>query len=358
MNGLAVDQIPDLVKTTLPNFKNRGKFEAAFEYQQYYFIDEVYQQDRYNAQDGRRIEWTIVLDGNGTARHTSLYATRQERAKKNVVATGYANWCFAEAEATYEAHELTMNRGASQITKYIKTQYFAAYKDLANLIERRAILTPEDSSDTTNPNGVMWWISMLATGTTDYTGGFNGRLARYADASTTATIGGIDANANPLWRNWVANYTGTLDLTACETMRRGCIFTDFRPPRTVKEMYTGPSSKWRVLFGLTKQAEYERLVNSGSDNRNGDLSPFRDAISFRGIRTVGLPTLEGVAYNPIYVVNFSHFYPVIHADWWMKEDEPMRDLAQRHVVVQGIDCQYNYMADNRRLAGFCLHEPF
>lgn len=355
MKGIPTEKIPDLINTTLPHFKNRGRFEAAFELQQYYFVDEIFQQDKYSVQDGSSIEWTVVLDENGTARHTGLYATRN-RNQKDAVRLGTARWCYADAYAAYEAHELTMNRGASAKAKYIKTKYFGAYKSIANIIERRAVLTPEDANDTENPQGVAWWLSKLPSGTTDYVGGFNGKYAAYADGTTTSVIGGIDAVNEPLWRSYVVNHTG-MNINTLESMRKANIFTDFRPPRNVKEMYTGPASKRRVLWGLSFHAEYMRIINQGPDSRNGDYSPFNGDPSVFGVRPVPLPTLEGVAYNPIYCVDFANFKPVVHSDWWMKETSPMNDVDQPHVFIQQIDCQYNYQADNRRSLGYCLHEP-
>lgn len=355
MPGLAVEDIPDLVKTTLPHFKNRGKFEAAFLYQQYYFIDEVFQKDKYETQEGKSIDWTVILDENGTARHTGLYATRQ-RNKKDVVRTCTQRWCFADAEASYEAHELTMNKGPAQITKYIKTQYFAAYVSMANLIERRAVQAPNDATDTENPQGVAFAIAMLDSGVTNYTGGFLGKTARYGDGSTTTTRYGLDSALEPMWRNWGANHNG-MNIQTMNTARRGLWFTGFVPPRTVKEMYMGPASKRRFLWSITDHTEYLALVNSGGDDRNGDISPFKDNVSVHGVRPVPLGTLENVAYTPKYCVDFAHFKPCVHSDWWMKEDEPMRDVDQRHVIIQGFDCQYNYICDNLRVGGFVLHEP-
>lgn len=357
MKGLATSQIPDLINTTLPHFKDRGRFETAFELQRYYFIQEVFQQDRYVVRDGQSIEWTVVLDDNGTARHVKLYATAQARNRRDVVKLATQRWIYAEAEVYYEAHELTMNRGASRKAKYIKTQYFAGYKSLANLLERRAILSPNDANDDENPHGISWWLSLKPSGVTDYTGAFDGYTCRYGDGTTTTIKGGIDGLINELWANWAANYTGAIDLDTMATMRRGMIFANFVPPTSVKEIFRGPNAKWRILWDLYKQEQYEALVNSGSDNRNGDLSPFKNMITFRGVPTIGLPTLNGAAYSPIYCVNLAHFFPVVHSDWWMKEDEPLRDRDQRHVFVQGIDCQYNYMADNIREAGFTLCTP-
>ena len=357
MKGLPLLSLPDVVNTTLPFFKDRGQFHATFKYQRFHFLDEVFPKERMNVQDGDFIDWTIVFRGNGSARHAGLYASRKERSQTSVVNRANAPWCFADAEAIYHDFELKANRGASRITNYIKTQYFAAYKDLAELIEKRAVLSPTDSTDTDNPRGLGWWIRMLTTGTTDYTGGFNGRLFRYADGTTTSSAHGFDSVAEPMSRNWAANHAG-MGIPLCDTIRRGVIYTKFMPPRNVKEMYTGPTKKYRILTGLAYQEQYSRLVNMGPDNRNGDLSPFGTELNFMGIRWVGMPTLDDVSYNPVYCVDFGNFQPVVHSDVWLQEMDPMTDIDQPHVWVQRIDCWYNYMAANPREVGFVIHSPF
>lgn len=353
--GLSVSDIPDMIKTTLPYFANKGNIEVAYELQSYYFLDKVATENKMVVQDGSSIEWTVVLNENGTAEHVGLYAEIDYK-QSDVVHNASQRWTWARAYATYEAHELTMNRGASAKAKYIQTKYFSAYKSIANLLEKRAVLTPEDPSDQVNPNGLLWWFSMLGAGQVDYTGGFNGKLARYGDGTTTTVIGGIDAAVEPLWRNWVANHTG-MNLRTCETMRLGLIQCEFKPPRNVKEMVRGPRSDLRLLMNQFQQAEYERLVNSGSDGRNGDLSPFRNTVTFRGIPIVGMPTLNNVAYEPIICVNFAKFEICVHANWWMEETDPMVHPNQPFVFRQVISCQYNYRLTNRREGGFILHRP-
>ncbi len=356
MVGLKASDIPDLINTTLPHFKDRGRFGVVFEYQQYYFLDKVFSEDKYSVQDGTGIEFRVVLQGNGTARHTKLWATR-ERDKRSVVHVGKATWCYAEAEVYYEKRELSMNKGDSAIASYIKTQYFAAYKDLANLIESRAVLAPADATDDINPQGVLFLLSMTPSGTEDYVGGFIGKDARYGDGTTTTVVCGIDAAIEWLWRNWAANHEGEINLRTIETMRTAQIYTGFKRPTSVKDMSEGPASKYRIFWKLGFQAQYERLVNSGSDGRNGDISPFKDTITFRGVPTIGLPTYENIAYDPIHQVNFAHFYPIVKEGEWLADDDAYRLPDQRHVWVQGIDCTYNYAIDNRRDGHWCINSP-
>ncbi len=350
MRALQTADIPDLIATTLPHFKDRGNFQSVFALQSYYFLQEVFTKDKMTIQDGQSIQFTVVLDHNGTARHTGLYATR-EYNQRDAVKIGTQKWCYADAAAMYEAHELAMNKGASQIAKYIKIKYFMAYRSLAELLEQRAVLAPDSPSDTDNPNGLSWWLSPTSAGVTDYEGAFQGSTSRYGDGSTSSVIGGIDAAVNPMWQNWAANRQGDVDMRLCESMRKAMVYCNFVQPTSIKHVEQGPAAKWRILTSLQDQIDYETLVNSGGDDRNGDLSPFKGILTYRGVRWQGVPTLDDDALRSIYLVNFGHFYPVVMNGWWLREDEALRDVKQRHVYVQGIDCQYNYMADNRRKLG-------
>lgn len=355
-NGIPPSAIPDLIKTTLADFKDRDKMAAAWNFRNPYFINEVFDKYKYQTQSGTSVEFRIVRGGNGSARHAGRYATRTNHNVVDTMRVGTAPWCFADAEMIYEMFEIKANRSPAKLASLMDERAIACWADLSDEIERRAVLTPNDSSDTENPLGLSYWLPMLNSGVTDYAGQFGGQTATFGDGTTTTTIGGINRANEPLLRNWAACHTG-VGPVLFDTIRRGMIMTNFRPPRNVKQMYTGPTKKLRILCSLTNQAEYSRLVNSGSDNRNGDLSPFGTELNFSGVRVIGIDGLEGNAYNPFYVVNFGVFRPIVHSDVWFMEDEPLRDRDQRSVWTVGVTCWYNYICDNPREAGFVVHTP-
>ncbi len=355
--GLTVQQQVDLIKSTLAHYKDVDKFEAALDYQQYYFIDEVFTTDNYQVQDGTRVEFSVVLDNNGSARHATMWDPRTNHDKKDLFNTGYAEWCFADAEAVWHRQALTMNRGASKIRDELKKEYFGAYASLLNIIESRAVLAPTNSADAINPQGLGYWFGMFSG--TNYDGGFLGTTTYFADGSTSTTTGGINASTNPNWRSLAANRTAQLDIGTIDTMRYLLILGGFKTPRNLKQFYSDRNQKKKILSSHADQAAYERLVNAGPDDRNGDLNPFGASgnLTFRGIEWIGIPTLNNDAYKRLFCVDFAYFFPIVHADWWMKADEPMTDRDQRKVITMGIDCQYNYGCDNRRRAGFSLFLP-
>jgi hypothetical protein len=192
---------------------------------------------------------------------------------------------------------------------------------------------------------VPYWVNFLDTGTVDYTGGFNGKTCIFGDTTTTTSIGGIDKSTETLWRNWAANYSGTVDGALLDAIERGLIFTDFKPPKNIQQ-YAGQAKrpKRRIFWSLTHEAQYQRLRNQGNDDRNGDVRPFgfMQSKTFSGVETVPTAALENRTYSPIYVLDMPNFYPFVKADWFMRKSKPMNDVDQHTFYTVWIDCQFNF----------------
>lgn len=356
--GIPAEQIPGLITDTLSHYKDAPKIKMALEYQRYFFIDEVFNTDTYDVQEGRNVEFRFVTDDNGQARHARYMEGRTINLRDNTL-VGSANWTLADNVAVWEVHQIEMNKGKAKILDTLKKAYAKAYAELFRVLEMRAPLAPDSSGDDRNPPGLQFWFSGLPSGTTNYTGGFLGTTSRYGDGTTTTSPGGINKVNNPKARNWAANHNG-MTMQTLDTIRAGFVYTNFVVPRNLKEYYSPRMRKLRILTSLAYALEYERLCNQmGPDGRNKDLNPFYgNAITYRGVEWVGIPTLDNVSLNPIYVVDFQNFRPIVHSNWWLREDEVMRDREQPHVYSMQIDCWYSYIMDLPRYAGFSLHSPW
>jgi len=356
--GITSAQIPGLIADTLAHYKDTPKIKMALEYQRYFFIDEVFKQDTYDVQDGHSVEYRFITDDNGQARHANFLEGRTINLRDNTL-IGSAPWTLADNVAVWSRHQIEMNKGKARILDTLKKAYAKCFAELFRILEGRAVLSPDSAADSRNPPGLQFWFSGLPTGTTNYTGGFLGTTTRYGDNTTTTTVGGLNKLANPKARNWVANHNG-MTMQTLDTMRMGMIYTNFVTPTTLKQFYEPRNRKLKILTSLAYMAEYERLVNQiGPDGRNKDLNPFHgNAMTFRGVEWVGLPTLENVALNPIYVCDFMNFRPIVHSNFWLKEDEVMRDREQPHLYSMQVDCWYSYVMDLPRNAGFSLHAPW
>lgn len=348
----------DLVNHTLPKFKNKGAFEAAFDYQRFLVCDEWFKTQQMKFQSGNSIEWREILQDDGSARFVDQF-DKSRSTYVDVVQKASAPWVRLEGIATYEEVEGTMRRNEEAIVDYLRTRFYVAILSLLNRVEGSAFGLGENDSDSKTPRGVRYWVSFLDSGTTDYTGGFNGKTVIWGDGTTTTTKGGIDGAIYDKWRNWGANHNG-LTVTTLDTLARGLLYTDFRAPRDIREYYSPKKQTRRIYTSLAYQSEYERLVNMTGDNKNGDLRRFRGQngiLDFRGVEWMGVKHLEDMSYEPIFVPSMPNFFPFIHSEWWMKRSKALNSRTQHTVWTTFFDCLFNFACDNIRNQ-MVLHRPF
>jgi len=356
MPGVPTSFLLDLLSTTLEKLPE-GEFEVAFKYQTYPICDQWFRRDRRRVKSGHAISLRVQLKTNGSARHVLLYEPTPN-AQVDTMAEIRADWVHAEAKMHYESHEIDMNRAPAKLVDLIRERRVAAYMDIADLIELRAFATPSTSTNVREPLGVPYWINYVDKNSTDYTGGFVGKQAVYGDGTTTTIVGGIDGSlpVNDRWRNFAGNITG-MNMATIDMLRRAIRRVQFRPPTSVRDLYRGPSSMLRIYSNQDYADDYERLVNEGPDDRNGDLNPFGGVLTFKRIPWIATASMDDLPFNPIFGLNHRHFFPYVLRDWWMREDEPLRDRSQRHVFTVGIDCSYQFFCLNKRAGGFALSDP-
>jgi len=346
--GIPLNDIADVINHTLPYYMKKGSFEPVFERQNYYVVDDWFAKGRYRVGEGNSIEWRLIFGSNGSAQFVRLFQATPNNAV-DLLHTGSAPWVYLEGKAMYEAHLLSMARGEAKIVDYLETQYYAAMKDILDLLESSAFMVPLTATDDLNPLGVPYWVVPVASGSPNYDGGFVGQYPTYGDGSTAANVGGVDPGPEPLWRNWAGTHRG-INMETMRLLRQGMALTGFTPPRSLEQYVDKKRSKRRIYTSIQQRIQYADLVNSGPDNRNGDLNPFRSSgsLTFDGAEWVGMAILGEQARNPIYVLDMECFFPFVHTDWWLKKSDAMNSVDRRHVYVVQWDCQFNYACTNRR----------
>ena len=64
-------------------------------------------------------------------------------------------------------------------------------------------------------------------------------------------------------------------------------------------------------------------------------------------------TLRGT--DPIYGVNHDWFYPVVLRGEYFRINEPITKVGQHNVLTVYVDLTYQYICENRRMAGFLVN---
>jgi hypothetical protein len=235
--------------------------------------------------------------------------------------------------------------------KLLESKRLDGMVSLAELLEERAWASPDSATDDLNPRGLPYWLSKTDTGVADNAGGFNGKTVTYGDASTSTSIGGIDANTESRWRSYTANYA-TINSTFTARLRKAFHATQFKSPMTVRDLQQGPLSKYKIYMGLDNITNYEEAVaGKNVDNLGSDLGKFHGVTTFNRVPIVYAPVLDADADAPIYGVNHSKFFPIVQSGDWMRESEPMKDVEMHNVIVTFIDGSYQFFCTNRRHAG-------
>lgn len=357
--SIPLTQIPDLINHSLAHFKERGKFETYFDLQEYVACDYFFAEDKYSVQSGNQIEWRVVPDpGNGSFRFVHENQVT-DRPTRNIMQKCVAPWCLAECKAVYLARLMTMMRDEAELYNYLNGCYFDGMQDGLDGLERSFLAVPDNSSDTLNPMGLFFWLNFCNTGVTDTTGNFNGQTAIYGDATTTTSIGGLSTQTYPKHRNWAFTHTG-MNMTTIDSMRLAMLKTNFKPPRNIKQYYQTKSPRFALYMSIDNVAEYERLVNAGPDDRNGDLNPFRSEgiLTFRKAEVIQFPLLDGHSLNPIIGLDRNNFRPVVHSSWWFAETEPMNDQDNPHTYTVQWNFQFNFIMENKRRGCWVGHTAF
>lgn len=349
VSGIAMDNLTGILNYSLTKYKDPNILNVTQKYQRYVFMDEIFRQNKYDTQGGTSVTFHIVTDSKGNSRHIN-YLEAMDINIQDPSIQGSAPWAMVRGSIEWNRIAMMANKGDDvKILDYMKVQQFRAKAGHINEIEQKAPLAPETSTDTRNPRGLGYWLAWLPSGTTDYTGGFNGTTAYFGDATTTTTIGGISRTANPETCNWVANHNG-INPQTFDTMQKALNDTGFVRPRDLAEFESDRNRLRKILMSLDQKTAYDQIRNKLSNGgRNGDVNPYGSTkAEFGGIEVCGLATLNGVSYDPIYIVDFAHFYPILHSNWLMKTDEVMQKPLVPDIYFAWMTTWYNYCCDNPR----------
>ena len=358
-------QLADLIATTLEDLPKQ-EIEIMWDHPEYEF-SRIYQNERMEIESGTAISRRVMLDHTGAARYRRLYDT-DEPTVNDVVQTITVPWVQIGTEYSWDRREILRNRQPAAFVDMVKTRRYDGLWSLANLIEERAWKTPTSASDDLYPYGVPYYLNMLNADTTG--AGFSGQTIRYQDGSTGTSCAGLDASTFANWRNYAATYT-QINANFIDTYRIAFLRTRFKAPINVQDPSSETANSKRIYTGFQAMSEIMRLADSKDDNHTGKdiMSNVRmndDGLAMINRLPVVYPGEEldgvtdpvtGTTTDPIYTVDFAFFKPVVMADDWMHEEEPMTDRRQHTAYTIFLDGSHNNLCTNRRRAGFVMHKP-
>lgn len=355
--GVDNDALLDLIATTLTDLPEK-QFEVMWDHQNYEF-NQIMSKERVKIDGGTSIERNVVLDETGAASYRRLFDVDAPTVE-NIQRKISVPWCQLGTNYSWDVLEILRNKNnAKGYIDLMESRRMERLWGYANLIEDRGWKTPTSATDVLYPYGVPYYINMLSPGIT--TGGFSGQLIRYQDGTTGASCAGIDASVEAKWRNYADIYT-KVDNSLLRKLRKAFLLTRFRPPSFVKSPGKDQPGNVHIYVNADMAVELMDLADKRDDNSGPRDLAGKALIDVEGVTyfnrrpIVYVPQLDGVTYDPLYVVDWSKLQPFVQDGYWMEESKPMIDRLQHTTVTVYLDGCHNNLCTNRRTVGFVMHK--
>lgn len=366
--GLSISQISDLTTSTRPK-QPKNKYTQTQALTDFPLVRLFYKNNKEVIEGGAGY---TVPAGGGTA-YASSYETRVrlrdsaafEWIRPFSVSSNVLTQLFGVAAvpmAFFREHflfdklEKAMNGGPEQIVNELDGRRDGCAASVHTNLERSiARATQPVAGATADFRGLFGILSTTSlNAASDTVGDFNGSQIVNSDGSTTSTVLGIDASNvdNQRWRGWCANYSGTLNIPALDTMRRGMTRTNFMALDDFKQ--DSPRSgegKRVILMGHSNTDEYEKLTNAGPDwkivGATGDVNRATQ-YTFRGVDIQRTPAFDEIAFAPIVGIWTKHVYGLNLQGIWMSEAEPQsHQQSSTTFRVDEVSSAQMYVDDRR-----------
>jgi len=229
----------------------------------------------------------------------------------------------------------------------IKTRRIATMIGLAERMEADFFAAPGGSTDKTNPFGLPYWVVKYASGST--TGGFYGGN----HASYSSGPGGLNSNTYTNWRNYTCKYTNVAKSDLITKLRTAYRKIRFKSPVDIPDYRKGVGQQYRIYAPLDEIIEMETLAENQNENLGRDLAAMDGTITFRRNPIVWIETLDSDSDAPIYLLDWSKFYPVFLKGDYLRESPPKESPSQHNVYHCHLDLTWNILCTDRR-AQACL----
>jgi hypothetical protein len=359
---ITIDQAIDLGIATLERFRKES-LEMTFNDVTHELYNTWFKEAERDSGDA--VKEFITLGDTGNAKMISPW----EEDTSNVVNTDEeikVNWVHATTNMEYNRIELAMNKGNKvRIYNYLKGKELNMFRELAELLQKKLILSPTSASDKKNPHGLASWHSL---GTDDSTGAYTGYSGRYLDGSGTKyNVGEIasSSSSHPRWASWYADHNGKLgdylvDLLA-KTMRRTHFIPSLIPMKIADETNR---MNFRMYSNDVIIGNLESLARKSDDMMGPELAKYYGTVVFKGVPFVYVDLLDDASglyttifgTNPIFGVDHNYFKVVVLRENDFVIGKPTPRDPNHNVLRVPVDVSFAVIDRNRQRSGFLISQ--
>lgn len=337
--ALYPDQVDDIVKTTLSNFRRIKYTDISLEYQ-HYISQEILDEKRVVEQGGKDIVFDVKHSNTGTYEHLGLFSTINTNVQ-DVMAQGTVPWRKQGVHYSYDIDEAAFQSDRETIVNLMTVREHNALNDWVVGHEIDLWSAPTSDSDS-RPMGIPFWVKKDATTTVG--GAFNGGNP----TGFTGGAAGISSTTYPAWRNWTFGYTNPTVDDLVSKIKKALYHTNFIAPNPHPQLGYGKAD-YQIYTTYTVVDALERLAETRNENLGNDVA------KYIGMVTVGRVPMKAVPYltandtsDPVYGINWRALRPFVLKGRFMRRTGPLPAPKQPTVRNVYIDSWLNWCCYDRR----------
>jgi len=357
----SVEQLIDITNATRPMFQGDAA-AMTFNDVSHELFNTVF--EKAEETGGTMMEWDVTLEDTGNAQMTGLYGEDKKNVK-NMTKKGFAKWTHATTNTNWDIREPAINSGSEEkLYDVLQNRIANMYREFAELLQPKLLLTPESSGDEMNPHGFAAW---LPNGTADQAGGFNAYQPVYNDGAfaTEYAPGTIPSSAsvNKRWAAYYGDHKGRLGDRLIGLIDSAIISTHFKPTRLPKAI--DKETDWGNLRFYTNKKVILNLTNLArkqDDNLGPKFEKYLNTFSYMGAPFMYVEELD--EDNPKFVAQLHGYDPLYAINWdWLKckcltgfkfaLQEAYKNTSLGHTVMTlPLDLSFCMFSPNRQRLGF------
>lgn len=334
--SLTVEQIADLVQTTLSELGEGKWTDLTGDLQEYVVMPRLLVKDKVKFAGGKGHSWNVMVGTTGNAKRVGLYETDTPAVADQLVQASLG-WAHATTNYSFARQEINMNTGKRQLLELVKTRRADADIDLAKLLEVD-FWGGQDVVNNLKPMGVKNWLCYSPTA------GFNG-----AAAAGFTTVAGLNPTTYPRWRNYTDQYAAVTKADLMAKVRQAMTKCLFKSPLAPGDAPSYRRSDRRGLYTCySVLAAMELLAEAQNDSLGSDLASKDGAVTIRRVPVEYVPQLDNeTASKPIVGIDWGVFYPAfLDGEYMVETTTP--SATQHTVVTTHKDLTYQWICKDRR----------
>lgn len=340
MPGVAVENISDVITTTLRKLGRLKFTNLAFDLQRYHALPHIFKRKKKGVSGGYGDRFNVLAEDSGAARDTLLYEVDTVPIQ-DVATYGFVPFRNTETSYGFDVREQAFNQpGFEQIVDLVQMRRAASLTSLAKHMEARLWGQPDDSSDERKAYGLKYWF------TSSTTKGFNGGNK----TNFSAGPANLNCDTHDAWKHWTGRYAARTQDDLGDLMRECAEKIDFTSPIDCPEYDRGKPDMYLYMNYDTK-ADIKKWMEQQNDQLGRDVDSAEGRVTFQGHPMSYVPFLDGATGDPVLFVDWTVLFPIFQNGWWMKETKPYMSPGQHNGRRVHIDFVWNLRCHNRRRLG-------